>query len=186
MIEHMFDWRCVVSDQQERLRRARAVLMQAERRQDVKSSSETFKVDEVGRGVYHLEVGAENLALALAQVARPGHFIAVVGVEDIAWEGVEELGVDVSHVVLIRSTGDQGMKVIGSLLEGFSLVVVGDVALAPRYQRALAARARTLGATILSTQPWIGVSAPLFDSSVFIGSQGQGSNPLLRYRQEAS
>lgn len=173
------------AQQEDRLRRARAVLARVEARQEVVPTPEKIQGWEApGRGVYHLDGTIEGAARALVQMAGPEQFVAVVDLHDVSWEGVEELGVDLSRIVLIRSVGEQGAKVIGSLLEGFSIVVVGNVGVEPRHQRALAARARTVGATILTMRPWVTVSLPLTDRVE--GGSAVAENPLLRYRKEAS
>ena len=166
--------------QQERLRRARAVLAQVEARQDRQETSKTLREEGASRRVYHLDGSLESVALALATTMKPNQFAAVVGIKDLAWEGVEALGVDVGRIVVIHSVGNQGGKVIGSLLEGFSLVLVGKVQVAPRHQRALAARARALEATLITIQPWVGVSAPLILEASTVG------DPLLERHREAS
>ena len=184
----------IAVQQEERLRRARAVLTQVEVRQDVAGVAANISDSSgLGRGVYHTDGTIEGVVRALAKLMKPEQFVAVVGVQDIAWEGAEALGVDLSRIVLIRSVGEWGLKVIGSLVEGFSFVAVGDVEVAPRHQRALAARARAVEATILTMHPWLTVSAPLtdFDSGESVEETRGGSvlstppSPL-RKRKEAS
>ena len=151
----------ILVQQEERLRRARAVLTQVEMRQDVTGvAADIGDSSGLGRGVYHTDGTIEGVVRALAKLMQPEQFVAVVGVQDIAWECAEALGIDLSRIVLIRSVGEWGLKVIGSLVEGFSFVVVGDVDVAPRHQRALAARSRAVDTTILTMHPWLTVSAP--------------------------
>lgn len=172
--------------QEERLLRARAVLAQVEGRQEVTSMAEKLSSDPGrGRGAFHLDGTVEGMAQGLALLFEPEQFAAVIGVPDVSWEGVEGFGVDVSRIVVIRNVGDQGLKVVGSLLEGFSLLVVGEVSLPPRAQRALAARARTLGATILTWEPWPTVTTPLLaQQPQFLDHPS--TNPLLHYRRAVS
>lgn len=177
-----------VVDQKQRLAAARKALMRAESRQDMRSVSSS--VEGGVAGVYHLDGSVQGLAEGLAGVLGADQYAAVVGVDDVSWEGVSALGVDVSRVVVVRNGGggkglaDQGMKVVASLVEGFSVVVVGEVEMAPRHQRALAGRARKLGATILTMQPWIGVSVGL----THLEGEGVGGaqNPLLAYRRRGA
>lgn len=176
-------------EQNQRLAMARAALTQAEARQDMRSVA-SASLEGERAGVYHLDASVQGLAEGLAQIVKTGQYVAVVGVDDVSWEGVAAFGVDVSRVVVIRagrSVGDlaeQGMKVIASLVEGFSVVVVGDVEVAPRHQRTLAGRARKLGATILTMRAWHGVSAA-FAAPWLVGSEAP-VNPLVSYRSKGA
>ena len=97
----------IAVQQEERLRRARAVLTQVEVRQDVVGVAANISDSSgLGRGVYHTDGTIEGVVRALARLMKPEQFVAVVGVQDIAWEGAEALGVDLSRIVLIRSVGE--------------------------------------------------------------------------------
>ena len=93
----------IAVQQEERLRRAWAVLTQVEMRQDVAGFAANISDSSgLGRGVYHTDGTIEGVVRALAKLMKPEQFVAVVGVQDIAWEGAEALGVDLSRIVLIR------------------------------------------------------------------------------------
>ncbi len=178
----------VLTEQSQRLAAARAALTRAEARQDMRAGTST-SLQEEQVGVYHLDGSVQGLAEGLSQIVKAGQYVAVVGVDDVSWEGVASFGVDVSRVVVIRTGNSsqqlqgQGMKVIASLVEGFSVVVVGNVEVAPRHQRALAGRARKLGATILTMQAWSGVSSALAASRPPVGF---AANSLASYRTKGA
>lgn len=151
-----------VNLQRTRLRKAREALAAAEAQQDMRSSHHVsaFRETESRKGVYHLNGRIESLLEALAVFAKPDDFIAVVGVEDIGWDRALEYGINVDQVAVVRTPTERASQVIGTLLEGFQVVAVGAFPLAPRHQRALASRTRSLRATILSMEPWTGISIP--------------------------
>lgn len=182
-----------MTEQSQRLAAARAALAQVEARQDMRAATST-SLQEERVGVYHLYGSVQGLAQGLAQIVKAGQYVAVVGVDDVSWEGVAAFGVDVSRVVVIRAGNSgqelrgqelrgQGMKVIASLVEGFSVVVVGNVEVAPRHQRALAGRARKLGATILTMKAWNGVSSALVSPR---SAAGVSVNRLASYRSRGA
>ena len=86
--------------------------------------------------------------------------MAVVAVPDIGWEAAQKLGIDPRRVVVISHPQEQSQKVVAAVVEGFDVVVLGEVAVGPREQRALAGRARKLNTTILTMWPWQTVSKP--------------------------
>ncbi len=152
---HQFDM------QEERLRRARSVLAQVEARQSMHTANhvEGFRNAEV-KGGYRLDGRIETLLTVLSSQADPDAFTALVGVNDVGWDRAAASGVNVEQVVVVGGCDGQIEKVVGTLLEGFQTVVVGDFKMAPRHQRALAARARKLRTLLLTMSPWEGVSVP--------------------------
>ncbi len=163
-----------------RLRLAREALARAEGDSDMASlGARSVSGAGAGRSAYHLDGSIEGMLAALAQRVKPEQYVAVVGVGDVAWELAAELGIDLSHVVVIRNPGVEAARVVGNLIEGFDVVVVGELDLAPRFQRALAARARKLSSVILTMEPWPGITSPTHRVDF-------QSNPLRRYRRRAS
>ena len=149
------------SIQAERLRRAQAVLAQVEARQDMHTATHVAGFRNVEeRGAYHLDGRIETLLTVLSSQEDPDAFTALVGVNDVGWDRAAASGINVEHVVVIGSCNGQVEKVVGTLLEGFQTVVVGSFKIAPRHQRALAARARKLRTLLLTMNPWEGVSVP--------------------------
>lgn len=146
--------------QRERLQKARAALAAVEGRQHIRSVGYGETVEEwENKGVHHLDGHIDTLLRVLSK--QPGEdFIALVGVNDVGWDRAATLGINVQHVVVISDPPSQAGKVVGTLLEGFSVVVVGQVDIAPRHQRALAGRARKLRNLLLTMNPWPGVSTP--------------------------
>ena len=118
-IEHTFEgggMSAGVVDQKQRLAAARKALMQVEASHDMRSVSSSF--EGASAGVYHLDGRVQGLAEGLVQILGADQYAAIVGVDDVSWEGVSALGVDVSRVVVIRNGGgdknlvDQGMKIV--------------------------------------------------------------------------
>lgn len=173
--------------QAERLRHARAALAKAEGKENVVTVTQKLPGRSgLGRGVFHLDGTVEGMAQALSFLLEPDQFAAVVAVEDVSWEGVESVGVDISQIVVIRNVNGQGMKVVGSLLEGFAVLVLGPISFTPRQRRALAGRARALNAVILTWEPWAAVTSEFVVPNRSSWPDNPRSNPLLRYRRMAS
>ncbi len=164
---------------EDRLAAARAALCYVEARQDVqfiaaRETARGFGRDAglvgiggansqgvpTSRGVWHVPPSVESLVRAIAQVVTEESWTAVAGVSDIGWEAAKLLGVDPQKVVVVPNLKQQIPKVVGSLVEGFEVVALGDVALSPSNQRALAARVRKLNGTILTLNPWPTISRP--------------------------
>lgn len=151
----------VLSAQLQRLQRARAALEAVEARQNMQTASQRTELSQsLQKGIYHLDGGVENLLIALSQVSAPGSMAAIVGVSNIGWNSAALLGLDVGRIVVVQTPGQKAARVISSLIDGFQTVVVGDLEVVPQQQRALAARARKLQTTVLTTWAWQGVSSP--------------------------
>jgi len=95
--------------------------------------------------------GATTLALALAAgPTRSGSWAAFVGLPELGWAAAEELGVDLSRVVVVRPTASARPTVVAALLDAFDVVVVGfDGAPGAVEARRLAARARERGSVLV-------------------------------------
>lgn len=150
--------------QRERLDQARSVLAAVEARQSMHSVS-GFNLSgesESSRsyGVYHVRPSTEAMVEALANTVGPQDWVAVVAVTDIGWEAAQNLGIDTRRVVVVSHPKDEAGRVIASIIEGFDVVALGDVAVRPSEQRALAGRARKLNTTVLTMSPWQTVSKP--------------------------
>lgn len=152
------------SEQKGRLERARAVLRSVEAKQSLQSAPERNMGEGAigGRayGVYHVPPTVEDVVAALAETMKSPGWAAVVALPDIGWEAAAKLGVDTYRVVVIPDLKEETHRVLGSLVEGFETVVLGNVSVGPPQQRALAARSRKLGRTILTMIPWQTISKP--------------------------
>ncbi len=205
-----------LATQQERLLKAQNALRQAETKSSVRAvRGEDLRDGFVG-GTYHLGASSLGLANALQAPADPGVYlpqmlamlraldepdawVALVGVADVGWDAVAQMGLDVTRMVAVRlpagghqsaaspsgpqaaalgtqSLGDQslGAKVLGSLVEGFQVVVVGEVSVGVAQQRVLAARARALRTTLLTVSFWPGVSSSPPISRARFSEPGRG------------
>jgi len=103
--------------------------------------------------------GSVTLAFALvAEAARQGSWVAVLGAESLGLAAVRECGVPFERLVLVDSRPNTGAEtwadVAATLVDGFDLVVVLSGANQPRIgyrsARRLTARARERGAVIMA------------------------------------
>lgn len=114
------------------------------------------------KGVVAVLSGARSLPVSLAAaVSAAGGHVAVVGLPDFGLLAAAEMGADLSRLAVIPQPGTDPVEVAAVLMDGMDLVVLG---LAGRCvpagrARALVARARQRGCTLLVTQgDWQGAS----------------------------
>ncbi|WP_156378133.1 hypothetical protein [Williamsia sp. Leaf354] len=122
--------------------------------------------------------GARSVLVSIiAEITASGGYVAVVGLPHLSLHAVEEMGGDLSHVAVVSGQGDPGVfdpgrspvrfdpvEVAAVLLDGLDLVVVGlgGVSVPPSRARAVMARARAKGSTLMVTDGrWSGVQATL-------------------------
>ena len=114
------------------------------------------------KGTVAVLSGARSLPVSLAaSVSAAGGHVAVVGLPDFGLLAAAEMGADLSRLAVIPQPGTDPVEVAAVLMDGMDLVVLG---LAGRRvpagrARALVARARQRGCTLLVTQgDWQGAS----------------------------
>lgn len=144
----------------ERLLRARQALQRSEECQGVRSYSQQHLQDGISAGTY--EVGSESAFITSAwkMLWQDHYWVAVAGVSDLGWEAISQLGIDLRRAVILECDATHYPTVLATVLEGFEVVIVGDITLSAAQQRVLAARARQLERYILTSHRWPLVSVP--------------------------
>lgn len=178
-IEHTFEWRWSVdrlaiarkalvdAEQRAGLRIVRthshasaARTPQAPRSMNGEVSSDHFTVPSYLWGAFpdglprHGVVsvrGSHFLTMVLASIASEHNaWIAFLGVKDVGWACAESLGVDAGRVIHVPRIDTQGPQVVSAAIDGFDVVVVGNVRLDARERRVLQRRAITKGALLIA------------------------------------
>ncbi|NLW14227.1 MAG: hypothetical protein GX037_06800 [Trueperella sp.] len=102
------------------------------------------------RGVVSVR-GSHFFTMVLASIASEQKaWIAFLGAEDVGWACAESLGVDAGRVVHVPRIATQGSQVVSAAIDGFDVVVVGNVRLDVRERRVLQRRAITKGALLIA------------------------------------
>lgn len=108
----------------------------------------------VPRGTVAVLSGARSLLLSLvAAVTAAGGNAAIVGQPDIGLLAAAEMGADLSRLAVIPDPGTDPVEVAAVLVDGMDLVVLGlgGRRVPPTRARAVVARARNKGCTLLVT-----------------------------------
>ena len=124
--------------------------------------------------------GSASLLLALAAAAcSDGAWCAVVGLPDLGLAAAAEIGLTLDRVVLVPRTGADAPAVLGAAIDGFDVVVVGEVPhLVDRDRRQLSSRTRNRGAVLLTTCPWPGAELVLSVTESRWTGVGEGAGSL--------
>ncbi len=114
------------------------------------------------KGTVAVLSGARSLPVSMAaSVSAAGGHVAVVGLPDFGLLAAAEMGADLSRLAVIPQPGTDPVEVAAVLMDGMDLVILvlaGRRVPAGRA-RALVARARQRGCTLLVTQgDWQGAS----------------------------
>lgn len=133
------------------------------------------------RGTVVSVSGAGSLLLGVvAAVTSAGGHVAVIGLPRFGVLAAVEMGAQLNKLALIPDPGSDPVEVAAILLDGVDLVVLGlgGESVAPTRARAVVARARSKGATLLVTDGrWDGAELRL-EASVH-GYDGLGSGREL-------
>ena len=117
------------------------------------------------RGTVAVLSGARSLLLSMiAAVTAAGGNAAIVGQPDIGLLAAVEMGADLSRLAVIPDPGIDPVEVAAVLVDGMDLVVLGlgGRRVPPTRARAVVARARLKGCTVLVTDgDWDGVPTRL-------------------------
>jgi hypothetical protein len=117
------------------------------------------------RGTVAVLSGARSLSLRMvAAVTAEGGHAAIVGQPDVGLLAAVEMGADLSRLAVIPDPGGDPVEVAAVLLDGLDLVLLGlgGRSVPPTRARAVTARARQKGCTLLVTDgDWPGASARL-------------------------
>lgn len=106
------------------------------------------------RGTVAVLSGARSLLLSVvAAVTAAGGNAAIVGQPDLGLLAAAELGADLSRLAVIPDPGTDPVEVAAVLIDGMDLVVLGlgGRRVPPTRARAMVARARNKGCTLLVT-----------------------------------
>jgi hypothetical protein len=133
------------------------------------------------RGSVAVLSGARSLVLQMvAAVTAAGGHAAIVGQPDVGLLAAVEMGADLSRLAVVPDPGADPVEVAAVLMDGMDMVVLGLGArsIAPTRARAVTARARQKGCTLLVTGgDWPGASARLDARVCGYEVTGAGSGP---------
>ncbi|MCV7101230.1 hypothetical protein [Mycobacterium palustre] len=117
------------------------------------------------RGTVAVCSGARSMLLGIvAAVTAAGGNVAIVGHPDIGLLAAAEMGADLSRLAVIPDPGTDPVEVAAVLIDGMDLVVLGlgGRKVPPTRARAVVARARNKGCTLLVTDgDWQGAPTRL-------------------------
>lgn len=120
------------------------------------------------RGSVAVLSGARSLVLQMvAAVTADGGHAAIVGQPDVGLLAAVEMGADLTRLAVVPDPGVDPVEVAAVLMDGMDLVVLGlgvlgARAVAPTRARAVTARARQRGCTLLVTEgDWPGAAIRL-------------------------
>src|SRR6185437_16218633 len=119
--------------------------------------------DALPRGTVAVLSGARSLPLSMvAAVTAGGGNAAIVGQPEVGLLAAVEMGADLSRLAVIPDPGSDPVEVAAVLMDGMDLVGLGGRSVAASRARAVVARARQKGCTLLVTGgDWEGASARL-------------------------
>jgi len=121
--------------------------------------------DALPRGTVVVLAGARSLSLSMvAAVTAAGGHAAIVGQPDVGLLAAVEMGADLSRLAVIPDPGTDPVEVAAVLTDGMDLVVLGlgGRSVPPTRTRAVVARARQQGCTLLVTNgDWPGATLRL-------------------------
>ena len=135
---------------------------------------------QLPRGTVAVLSGARSLLLGMvAAVTAAGGNVAIVGQPDIGLLAAAEMGADLSRLAVIPDPGTDPVEVAAVLIDGMDLVVLGlgGRRVPPTRARAVVARARNKGCTLLVTDgDWQGaptrLAARVCGYEITAGSRG--------------
>lgn len=132
----------------------------------------------LARGSVTAISGAGSLMLGLvASVTASGGHVAVVGQPRFGLLAAAEMGADLNRLAVVPDPGDDPVEVAAILLDGLDLVVLGlgGRSVPPSRARAVVARARSKGASLLVADGhWDGVDLRLDAAVRSVGGVGTG------------
>jgi len=133
----------------------------------------------LARGSVVSVLGAGSLLLGLlASVTEAGGHAAVIGLPRLGLLAATEMGAELGRLALIPDPGPDPVEVAAVLLDGLDLVVLGlgGLAVPPSRARAVVARARSKGSTLVVTDGhWDGAEVRLEARVCGYDGMGQGA-----------
>ena len=148
-----------MTDAHARLLTARDVLNRAEQAVGLRARDDVEHAQTGTSPVLLGPAGRAELIRLLIDVCPSEGWIGVCGVGDIGWEWASQQGIDLDRVLVLNAGKDHQVGDLCSLLiEACDVVCLDVPELSGTQQRALAARARSMGRTIVTLRPWPGLS----------------------------
>ncbi|MFY9262043.1 MAG: hypothetical protein GX483_07305 [Actinomycetaceae bacterium] len=128
--------------------------------------------------------GSVVAAILLAGIAvQQGAWVAIIGVRNIGWSVLQASGISAERCVYIPEASRQAAQVIAAAIEGFDVVIVGEVELDRRAQRVIERRVRNRNTVFIFNGRWFGPGEHLECAlhSVSGISQGGGHIRQINY-----
>ena len=148
-----------MTDAHARLLVARDVLNRAEQAMGLRVRDNIEQIHAGGSPILLGPTNRSELIRLLIEACPSGGWIGFCGVSDIGWEWAGQQGMDLDRVLVLNAHKDHQVGDLCSLLVEACDVVCLDVPELPgAQQRTLAARARSMGRTIVTLRPWPGLS----------------------------
>ena len=148
-----------MTDAHARLLAARDVLNRAERAVGLRAHDDIEGVKSAPSPVVLGPMGRAELIRLLISVCPSGGWISFCGVGDIGWEWAAQQVMELDRVLVLNAEKEHQVGDLCSLLIDACDVVCLDLPeLSGPQQRTLAARARSMGRTIVTLRPWRGLS----------------------------
>lgn len=145
-----------------RLRIARAALEQAEKEMHLEKIR-AFPSGNMSEAlpqapVLHIPRARGRVITALVRALPPDGWAGIVAVGNLGWEAAALAGINLHHVMYVKSPRRWGAQVCALLLEVVDVLCVEEAGLSRAAMRQLSARARRDGKRILTTVVWPGIS----------------------------
>lgn len=117
----------------------------------------------IARGQALRVAGSMAFAALVAGIAsRQGAWIAIIGVPDIGWSFFEASGMDCARCAYIPDVDTQAPQVVSAAIEGFDVVIIGDLRIDRREQAVLERRIKSRNGILVALGRWM---APALDVS---------------------
>ena len=150
-----------MSNARMRLRKAREALRRAENSVGLRYHLYVVQRCSTGRIVPELQRPQKRgqLIRLLIDVCPSEGWVGVYGVRHIGWEWAQRQGMDLERVLVLNPDEEANAgQLCALLLEGCDVVCLDLPQLSRTEQRTLAARARSLGCTLVTLRMWPGLS----------------------------
>ena len=150
-----------MSNARMRLRKAREALSRAENSVGLRGRLDVEERYSMG-GFVPVLLGPQKrgqLIRLLIDVCPSEGWVGVCGVHHIGWEWAQRQGMDLERVLVLNPDEETNAgQLCALLLEGCDVVCLDLPQLSRTEQRTLAARARSLGRTLVTLRMWPGLS----------------------------
>lgn len=150
-----------MSNARMRLRKAREALSRAENSVGLHGRLDVEERYSMG-GFVPVLLGPQKrrqLIRLLIDVCPSEGWVGVYGVRHIGWEWAQRQGMDLERVLVLNPDEEANVgQLCALLLEGCDVVCLDLPQLSRTEQRTLAARARSLGRTLVTLRMWPGLS----------------------------